>query len=131
MSEENFLITNLEADIQVALPRRSVHLLIPIDEWDRLTERLNTCKISLHLWSVAYSVMFGIAVTAGLSIIPIAASNFAEWVLGVYTAVASASLAAAIALVIAERYLAKSHESQIDDLISDMARRRNSFMPQE
>ena len=112
-------------------PQEPVYLLIPIEDWDRLMERLEACKISLRLWSVAYSIMFGIAITAGLSIVPIAASDVAGWVLNLYIAVTAAALAGGIALVISERFAAKRHASQIDDLISDMIWKRNSLIPPE
>ena len=131
MTEEEILYTRQGRGFRVVAPPEPVYLLIPVEEWDRLAERLEACKISLRLWSVAYSIMFGIAITAGLSIVPIVASDVSGWVLSVYIAVTAASLAGGVALVISERFLAKYHASQIDDLIADMARRRNSLMRPE
>ena len=131
MTNEERFYTSDGRRIRALPPPEPVYLLIPVEEWDRLAERLESCKVSLRLWSVAYSIMFGIAITAGLSIVPIAASDVSGWVLNVYIAVAAASLAAGIAMVIAEKLAAKYQAEQIDDLIADMARKRNSPMPLE
>ena len=131
MTDESVLYDSSGRGFRVLTPRDPVYLLIPVEEWDRLAERLESCKVSLRLWSVAYSIMFGIAITAGLSIAPIALSDVSGWVLNVYIAVAAASLAAGIAMVIAEKLAAKYQAEQIDDLIADMARKRNSPIPLE
>lgn len=131
MAKEEMLYNIQGRGFRVMPPQEPVYLLIPIEDWDRLMERLEACKISLRLWSVAYSIMFGIAITAGLSIVPIAASDVAGWVLNLYIAVTAAALAGGIALVISERFAAKRHASQIDDLISDMIWKRNSLIPPE
>ena len=131
MTDENVLYDSSGRGFRVLKPPDPVYLLIPVEEWDRLAERLESCKVSLRLWSVAYSIMFGIAITAGLSIAPIALSDVSGWVLNVYIAVAAASLAAGIVMVIAEKLAAKYQAEQIDDLIADMARKRNSPIPLE
>ena len=109
------------------LPPPQQYMPIPLEEWDRLIGRIESCKMSTHPWSVAYSVAFGVGVTAGLSIAPIAFSRLPWWVLTVYIVLCAVGLVSGIIFVVGERTLARSQRGQIDNRISDMRSIRASF----
>ena len=131
MYQEQDRPTIIQTSGRVLTPRDPVYIPIEIGEWDRITARIKDCRISLNLWSVVYSVMFGIAVTSGLSIWPILDSDAPASVVMTYVSITSASLAAAVSLVVAERLFSKRNTAQIDNVVSDMTRRKDSFVPSE
>ena len=117
----------VETQHRIMIRPEQVSMPIPLEEWDGLVSRVNSCRITLQPWSVAYSVAFGVGVTAGLSIAPIVFSQLPQWVLTTYIVFCALGLVSGIILVVAERALGHSQQSQIDHLISDMDRTRSSF----
>ena len=94
-----------------------------------MVQRVNSCKLSVQPWAVAYSIAFGVGVTAGLSLAPIAFSQLPWWVLTIYVVSCALGLVSGVVLVIAERALARGQRSQIDQLVSDMNQMKHSFIP--
>ncbi len=111
----------------VAHSRERPAMLMPLDDWEALTNRIASCKVSLRPWAIAYSVAFAVGVTAGLSIIPIAYAQLPAWVLTTYIVICALGLASGAICVISERALAGNQQAQIDDLVADMRRIRGRF----
>ena len=119
--------TRVTATILIGLPRERIAIPIYLDEWDELVERIESCKVSLQPWSIAYSVAFAVGVTAGLSIAPVAFGGLPAWVMTAYIVICALGLAIDSTCIIAERVLAKGQRSQIDDLVSHMERIKQPF----
>ncbi len=119
--------TRLERYLRIMSPLEQVAIPIPLEEWDRLINRINSCKVSLQPWSTACSIALGIGVTSGLSIAPIAVSNLPWWVLTIYIVLCALGLGTGVILFIAGKTLARTQQSQIDLVTSEMERTRESF----
>ena len=121
--------TDMRASVpfKILFPHERIAIPIFIDEWEELTGRIESCKVSLHPWSIAYSVAFAVGVTAGLSIAPVAFGSLPTWVMTAYIVICALGLAIGSTCVIAERVLAKGQHSQIDDLVSHMERMKQPF----
>ena len=61
--------------LRIITPPDQVSIPIPLEQWDSLLNRVDSCRVSVQWWSVAYSIAFGVGVTAGLSIAPVAISG--------------------------------------------------------
>ena len=121
--------------IEVTIVRREViryrpdrtSILVPVEEWDSLTARIRACKTTFPFWTVTYSVAFGIAITAGLSIIPVAyAPQLPNWVFTTYVTTSAVGFVGGIISVIAERVASRRQQSDIDGLVVEMERRKSS-----
>ena len=117
----------LGTTLRLVLPQPRTAMPIYLDDWEDLGERVESCKVSLQPWSIAYSVAFAVGVTAGLSILPLAFANLPSWVMTVYIAICALGLGIGVICVIAERVLAKTQHSQIEDLIGHMERLKQQF----
>ena len=115
------------ATFRVLLPKERTAIPIYLDEWESLVDRIESCKVSTRLWSVAYSVAFAVGVTSGLSILPIGFANLPSWVMSVYVGICLLGLGVGISCVIAQRTLEKTQHAQIDDLTDEMARIKQTF----
>ena len=119
----------VETVIRIRTRPEQPGMVISVTEWDQLVGRVESCKVSLQPWSVAYSVAFGVGVTAGLSIAPIAFSRLPWWILTIYVVFGALGLFSGIIFFVAEKALARRQQSQIDQLISDMNHTKASFTP--
>ena len=104
---------------------------VPVEQWRRLIARVESCRASSNLWAVAYSVFFAIGVTAGLSIVPLMLSQPPDWALTTHIAICAVGLCVGLALVIAERALAGSQQSEVDTLVDDMKQILTSYIDSE
>lgn len=101
-------------------------LVISVADWDSLLERVKACKPSFPFWTATYSVAFGIGITAGLSILPIAfAPQMPGWVFTAYVTTSAVGFAAGILSVIAERAASRRQQSGIDRLVVELERRKS------
>ena len=119
----------VETPLRIITPPEQVGIPIPLGDWDSLVNRVESCRVSVQWWSVAYSVAFGVGVTAGLSIAPVAFSGLPGWVLTLYAVICSVGLVSGSILVFAQKTISKGQESQIDRLLSDMNRTRDLYIP--
>ena len=113
--------------VRIIFPGERAAIPIFLDDWEALTNRIASCKVSLRPWAIAYSVAFAVGVTAGLSIIPIAYAQLPAWVLTTYIVICALGIASGAICVIAERALAGNQQTQIEDLVADMRRIQGSF----
>ena len=118
----------LPITLQVAVPREQVALAIPVAKWDELVARIQSFKTDFRFLTVAYSIFFGIGVTAGLSIAPLLISGIAAWVIGVYAAITICGFAIGGVLVVSERLLGQQQTSQIALLTSEMESLKDEYL---
>ena len=118
----------VETRLRVMVRREQAGMLVPVDEWDTLVDRVDHCKAVGHPLAVAYSVLFGIGATAALSIAPIVVSELSWWVITTYAVIATLGLSAGVVVAITDRILAKNQSDQIDHVNLDMRRTRESFV---
>ena len=114
-------------EVRILNPVPRVAIPVDLEEWESLANRIASCKVSLRPWAIAYSVAFAVGVTAGLSIMPIAYAQLPAWVLTTYIVICTLGLASGAICVISERALAGSQQTQIDDLVADMRRLKQSY----
>ena len=115
------------APVRILFPGERTAIPIFLDEWEALVRRIESCKVSLQPWSIAYSVAFAVGVTAGLSIAPIGFGDLPSWVTTAYIVICALGLAIGSICVIAERTLAKTQHTQVNDLIDHMERMKQLF----
>ena len=118
-----------EAAIRIMTPPEQISIPIPLQEWNALLSKVESCRVFVQWWSIAYSIAFGVGATAGLSIAPIVYSDLPGWVLTLYAVVCSVGLTSGAILILAQRTIAKGQHSQIDSLLSDIQRTRDIYVP--
>ena len=128
MERFEFIEADFSIPVRVIIPRERVVILVSVQEWDSLKARAESCRASFHLWAVAYSVFFAMGVTAGLSIVPLMLAQPPGWALTAHITICALGIAVGLALVIAERTLVRRQHNDIDRLIGDMERIKDSFM---
>jgi hypothetical protein len=114
---------NWTTSTPIAVPpaHTEARLAIRLLDWRRIRRSLDACKQRQPALSVWYSVSFGVAGSAGFSIIPIVmASNLPAWVAPFYVIATVFSLLFGIALWIIEKNLYGHLESRIDNIDADM-----------
>ena len=110
----------------ILFPAERASIPVPVEEWDALIERVKACKPSFPFWTATYSVAFGIGITAGLSILPIAfAPQMPGWVFTAYVTTSAVGFVAGILSVIAERAASRRQQSDIDRLVVELERRKS------
>ena len=114
--------------LRVVAPPEEVALAIPVAKWDELVARIQGFKPDFRPLAIAYSIFFGIGVTAGLSIAPLLISGIAAWVIGVYAAITICGFAIGAVLLVAERLLGKQQSSQIALLTSEMRDLKDEYL---
>lgn len=118
----------VQRGIRVTPTAEQAGLVVPMARWDALINRLQEIKPDFRPLTVAYSIFFGIGVTAGLSIAPLLVSGAAGWVIGIYVAITICGLVVGFSLAVTERLLGKQQSSQIDQLVSDMNDLKDEFI---
>jgi len=110
-----------EEPIAVPSPDRERRMAIRYSDWKRLKRRLSQVVDQIPKLSVVYSILFGIAATAGLSIIPIAASqDLPSWVTPLYLCVFAFSLFCGLIFVLVDRKFRSRRKSDLRDIEADM-----------
>ena len=120
--------STIHVELDVVTPARQVALAIPLSYWESLTRQISGLRPDLRPWAIAYSIFFGIGVTAGLSIAPIVISGLPSWLVTLYASISAAALALGIGLVIGERALSRRQSSQADFLTDEMTRMRDTYL---
>jgi len=115
-----------QTPLRIIPPPEQVSIAIPLGEWDSLVNRVESCRVSVQWWSVAYSIAFGVGITAGLSISTIAVSDLPAWVFTLYAVIGAVGLSSGVILVLAQKQISRGQEFQIDQLLSDMNRTSTS-----
>lgn len=121
----------IRSDLRVMHPPIRVALVVPLAVWNRMIQRINTFKPEFRPWAIAYSVLFGIGVTAGLSIAPLVISDPPSWAVPTYAATCASALIIGGALVFVEKSLTKHEGSQISQLADEMEQIRDESFDEE
>lgn len=112
--------TIIRSDLREMHPPVRMALVIPLAAWDRLIQRINTLKPGFRPWAVAYSILFGIGVTAGLSIVPLLISDPPSWAVPTYGATCVSAIAVGIGFVFVDKSLTKHQGYHISQLADEM-----------
>ena len=109
----------------ILFPAECASIPVPVEDWESLIARVKACKPSFPFWTATYSVAFGIGITAGLSVIPIAfAPQMPDWVVTAYVTTSGMGFAAGIMAVIAEKAVSRHQQSDVDRLVAELERRK-------
>ena len=131
MSQQSFseqvLNWRREEPIAVPSPDRERRMAIRYSDWKRLKRRLSRVADPVPRLSVVYSVLFGIATSSGLSIIPIATSYGLSWVTSLYICVCVFSLLCGCVFVWIDRKVRSGRESDLEDIEADMKEIESMF----
>lgn len=121
-SHDSVLNWQREEDIAVPSRDREKRMAIRHSDWERLTRRLSRVLATPVLkLSVAYSILFGISASSGLSIIPIATSQgLPSWVTPLYVCVCIFSFVCGCTFVYVDRRVRSGMESDIQEIRTDM-----------
>lgn len=123
-TDSNDIIITSHHRVRARPPEDS--LVISVTDWDNLLERVKACKPSFPFWTVAYSVAFGIGVTAALSIFPMYFTQVPLWVLVAYGGLSLCGFVGGIIAFIAERAVSRHQQSDVDRLVAELERRKAS-----
>ena len=112
---------DLSTQIAVPAPATEDRVAIRRLDWARIRRNLMRCSEPQPTLAVWYSICFGVAGSAGFSIIPIGATkDLPPWVWPLYVCTTVASGFLGIVLVWLDRRLNQQRRSQIADLDADM-----------
>jgi hypothetical protein len=90
-------------------------------DWDRLKERLSQVSNPIPHLRVAYSVIYGIAATAGLTIIPLTMTEgLSPWVIPLYGCVCFFGVLCGSIFVWLDERIHSIRKTQISDIAKDM-----------
>ena len=93
LASEQVLSWEREEQITVPSPARERRIAIRYRDWERLKRRLSQVTYPISKLSIVYSVLFGVAASSGLSIIPIMESwGLLSWMTSFYVCVFVSSL---------------------------------------
>jgi hypothetical protein len=108
-------------DLAISVPSDDHLIAIHRSDWQRLQRHVTQIPPKVLDLSNCYSILFGVAGSAGLSIIPIASTkDLLPWVAPLYIMVFLAALFLAIVLVIVNARLKSIASFQVADLASDI-----------
>jgi hypothetical protein len=90
-------------------------------DWDRIKKRLSQLYNPIPHLRIAYSVVYGVAATAGLTIIPLTITEgLSPWVIPFYGCVCLFGFICATVFVFIDRRIYSIKTTQISDIIADM-----------
>ena len=115
----------IQPEIRAYYSSRQDNLVVPVSTWNGFIERVKGSRPEYRPWSIAYSVLFGIGITAGLSIAPLLIADANFWIVAIYAGAAATSILVGVALIFMERQLTRHQGSQIHQLASEMLQIRD------
>lgn len=121
----------IQPEIRAFYSSRQDNLVVPVSTWNGLIERVKGSRQPFRPWSIAYSVLFGIGITVGLSIAPLMIAAASLWIVAVYVVAAATSILVGVALIFMERQLTRHQGSQIDQLAGEMSQIRDERIGDE
>ncbi|HBV97553.1 MAG: hypothetical protein JL50_04105 [Peptococcaceae bacterium BICA1-7] len=119
---EKVLNWQREEKIAIPLTEREKRMAIRCSDWNRIMRNVKNNLEPTPKISIIYSILFGIAGSAGLSIIPIAKSEgLASWVAPLYVCTFIFSLLCAFVFLLVEiKIVQPSKCSRIKEIEDDM-----------
>jgi hypothetical protein len=125
---EDSLHWKRDESIDLPQPESEGRLAIRRQDWKRLKARIQRTDDSWGL-SVVYSTLFGFAGSAGLSIIPIAATkDLPAWVAPLYVCLFLFSLLSAFVFLAVDKKLKTRRHSERQDVIEEMVEIEGMFI---
>ncbi|MFX0204101.1 MAG: hypothetical protein ACFFCW_49010 [Candidatus Hodarchaeota archaeon] len=110
-----------EEPIAVPSPSREKRMAIRCSDWERIKRRISQIADPIPKLSVVYSILFGIAATSGLSILPIVVSQgLPSWVTPLYICIFLFSFLCGCVFVYVDRKFRSGRSSDIKDIKADM-----------
>lgn len=118
----------IRSHMRINIPPTQEGLVISVSAWNGFIERVKGAKRGFRPWSIAYSVLFGIGITAGLSIAPLMIAEASLWIVATYAAASATSILVGVALIFMERQLARHQDTHIHQLVSEMEHIRDESL---
>ncbi len=115
----------IQPEIRAYYSSRQDNLVVPVSAWNGFIDRVKRSKQQFRPWSISYSVLFGIGITALLSIAPLLIADANLWIVAIYAIAAATSILVGVGLIFMERQLTKYQASDIDQLASEMMQIRD------
>ena len=118
-----------EESIDLPMPESEGRLAIRHQDWKRVKTKIQRFDIKGSSLPVIYSVLFGVAGSAGLSIIPISrTSDLSPWVTPFYVCVFLFSLLCGVVFVLVERRLKLNDRTTQTDIFEEMCDIEGTFV---
>jgi hypothetical protein len=118
--------------IAVPAPQREGRFAIRRADWDRLVRCVNNLDESGLNLQIVYSILIGVSVSFGASIVPLReSSGLPAWVIPFYVCMTGFSLVTALLCVLLDRERRQRRASSIEDIAEDMREIQNIFAPDE
>ncbi len=118
---DNALNWKHEESIAVPSPDQEKRMAVRIADWDRIRDRLSQISDPFAWVPIIYSILFGVAGTSGLSIIPICLTeNRPAWVIPLYIIITFLSLFTGSAFVAIYRIFLRKRKSGTTGIVKDM-----------
>ena len=115
----------IQPEIRAYYSSRQDNLVVPVSAWNGFIDRVKRSRQPFRPWSISYSVLFGIGITALLSIAPLLIADANLWIVAIYAIAAATSILVGVGLIFMERQLTKYQASDIDQLASEMMQIRD------
>ena len=115
----------IQPEIRAYYSSRQDNLVVPVFAWNGFIDRVKRSRQQFRPWSISYSVLFGIGITALLSIAPLLIADANLWIVAIYAIAAATSILVGVGLIFMERQLTKYQASDIDQLASEMMQIRD------
>jgi hypothetical protein len=121
-----------EESIDLPMPESEGRLAIRHQDWNRIKTKIQRFDTKGSSLPVIYSVLFGVAGSAGLSIIPISSTkDLSPWVTPFYVLLLIFSLLCGLVFVFVERRLKLSDRTLQTDIFDEMCEIEGMFVRQK
>ena len=128
-SQEESLKWKRDESIDLPIPESEGRLAIRHQDWKRIKGKIRHFDTKPSKLPVIYSVLFGFAGSAGLSIIPIATTkDLPPWILPLFICFFGFGLLCALVFVLIERRNKEKEQSVQIDIIEEMTEIEGMFV---
>ena len=114
---------NITRDMAITVPSGDSESCMAIRryDWERINDRLLQLKDYNSKLPIVYSILFGVAASSGVTIIPLTSSEgLSPWVIPFYVCLSVFSLICACVFVYADKKNKTEAESNIQIILKDM-----------
>jgi hypothetical protein len=128
----NIIKFDQETAVSVPSAKSEARLGIRRADWRRVKQRIQAFEKGLPRLSIVYSILFGVAGTAGLSIIAlVGAEGLPSWVLIVYACVCAATLVGGIICLWCDRKFRSEEKQESINILTEMDEIEDAFGEEE
>ena len=124
---------NVTRDMAITVPSGDSESCMAIRryDWERISRRLLQLKDSDSKLPIVYSILFGVAVSSGVTIIPLTSSEgLPSWITPFYMCLFIFSLICAGVFVVVDKKIKTDGESNVQDILNDMELVENLYSQQ-